>query len=81
MKRVGPRAPRIHNLVSLAHQCGIETDVPRKEILARLALFHIHARYPDVKREFYRTATREYTAKQVVAVKETREWLLKILSE
>jgi HEPN domain-containing protein len=77
--RVGPRPPRDHNLVRLAEAAGLETDAARKEVLARLTLFHTNARYPDFKREFYRLATREYAAAQLAMVREIQEWLLKLL--
>ena len=37
--------------------------------------FNIEARYPDMKRDFRRTCTPEYTDQQMAAIKEMFAWL------
>ncbi len=81
VKNVDKNVPRIHNLVRLAELAGITLDDTQREILTRITLFNINARYPDQKQQFYRMATREYTATQIGVIKEVREWLLSILSK
>lgn len=68
-------APPIHNLLRLAKAVGIELDEPRTKSLIRITAFNIEARYPDIKRDFRRQCTPEYTAEQMMIVREMFEWL------
>ena len=73
--RRGKHAPPIHNLLRLAKEAGVEVDERRAEILIRITAFNLEARYPDVKRDFRRRCTAEYTSEQMAMVRETFEWL------
>jgi HEPN domain-containing protein len=71
----GQHAPPIHNLLRLAKAVGIELDPQRIDTLARITAFNIEARYPDIKQEFRRRCTQEYTVEQMKIVQEMFEWL------
>jgi len=71
----GQHAPPIHNLLRLAKAVGIELDQQRIDTLARITAFNIEARYPDIKQEFRRRCTKEYTVGQMTIVQEMFEWL------
>ena len=71
----GQHAPPIHNLLRLAKAVGIKLDERRTESLIRITAFNIEARYPDIKRDFRRRCTPEYTDEQMKIVREMFEWL------
>jgi HEPN domain-containing protein len=73
--RFKEHAPPIHNLLRLARAVGLELDEARADALIRITAFNIEARYPDMKRDFRRACTPEYTAHQMAAIKEILEWL------
>ena len=73
--RLKEHAPPIHNLLRLAKAIGLNLDDERTEALLRIAAFNIEARYPDVKRDFRRMCTPEYTERQMALIRELFEWL------
>lgn len=77
--RRGEHAPPIHNLARLAHLAGIEPDKKRSEALARITAFHLEARYPDMKGEFRRRCTPEYTKGEMQTIEEMLHWLESLL--
>jgi HEPN domain-containing protein len=68
-------APPIHNLLRLAKAAGIVLNDTQKEALIKITAFNIEARYPDMKRDFRRTCTAQYTDEQMTVIKEIFEWL------
>jgi HEPN domain-containing protein len=80
VKRHGVQAPFTHALLRLAELSGLEANDNTRATLTRLMQFHTRGRYPDVRREFYTRATKSFTTAQLQAIKETRQWLLKMLS-
>ena len=73
--RLKGHAPPIHNLLRLARTLGLELDQVQTDALIRISAFNIEARYPDMKRDFRRTCTPEYTDQQMAAIKEMFAWL------
>lgn len=73
--RLEEHAPPVHNLLRLARLVGLELDEERTEALLRITAFNIEARYPDMKRDFRRICTPEYTGQQMALIKELFEWL------
>ena len=71
----GRHAPPIHNLLRLANAVGLELDQQRINNLTLITAFNIEARYPDIKQDFRRRCTKEYTSEQMATVKEMFEWL------
>jgi len=70
-----PHAPKTHNLVLLADKCNLNVDDEMKKELATISRFNLEARYDDEKKDFFKTCTKEFTQKQIVNIKEIREWL------
>lgn len=68
-------APYTHNLVELASKTDKEFSSEQKSLVAELNEFNLEARYPDWKRDFYKMATREFTAIYVEKTKELFVWL------
>lgn len=68
-------APQVHNLVRLAMLAGMELDDSRREALLLITAFRIEARYPDIKREFRKRCTAEYSEEQMATIRETYAWL------
>jgi HEPN domain-containing protein len=81
VRTLGSAVPKTHNLLYLAGIAGIETTASQKELMSRLIQFCIRVRYPDIKGELKRTASREYTEARISEIKAMREWLLQLLSE
>jgi HEPN domain-containing protein len=77
--RVKEHAPPIHNLIRLAKGAGLELDEMRTNALIMITAFNIEARYPDMKRTFRQKCTPEYTAEQMMLMKETFAWLRSLL--
>ena len=73
--RLKEHAPPIHNLLRLARALGLELDQVHADALIRISAFNIEARYPDMKRDFRRMCTPEYTGQQMAVIKEIFAWL------
>jgi HEPN domain-containing protein len=73
--RFKEHAPPIHNLLRLARIVDLALDEARADALIRITAFNIEARYPDMKRDFRRACTPEYTEQQIAVIKEMLEWL------
>jgi hypothetical protein len=54
---------------------ALALDESRADALIRITAFNIEARYPDMKRDFRRACTPEYTEQQMIVIKEMLEWL------
>ncbi|WP_051617491.1 HEPN domain-containing protein [Desulfonatronovibrio hydrogenovorans] len=67
--------PRTHNLVRLVHESSLEMDQETLVWLDRVNDFHIEARYPDYKREFYKICTRDFALHHLEKIKEMFSWL------
>ncbi|MCL5991614.1 MAG: HEPN domain-containing protein [Bacteroidetes bacterium] len=68
--------PKIHDLVRLSRYINIEFNEERLKILERFNDFHIEARYPDEKLEFYKICTKEFTESNFKKIEEMYQWLL-----
>ena len=68
-------APPIHNLLRLAKVIGIDIPQDKVDALIEISAFNIEARYPDIKRDFRKKCTEEYTEKQVIKIKGVFQWL------
>lgn len=67
--------PRTHNLVRLIQESTLEVDQETLLWLDRVNDFHIEARYPDYKREFYKICTRDFANHHLTKIKEMFTWL------
>jgi HEPN domain-containing protein len=70
-----PHAKKIHDLLILANNCGLQLNDDKKDKLDLITTFNINARYDDYKKDFYNKCTKEYTSEQVKNIEEIRAWL------
>ena len=73
-------APPIHNLLRLARLAEVPLDEKKKEDLLVITSFNIEARYPDIKRSFRKKCTKDFTEAQMQIIKETFQWLKKMMT-
>jgi len=67
--------PKIHNLLKLADLSGVILSDEQKEFLTDLNRFQIEARYPDVKLDLFKIATKEFADEYLKKFKEIFSWL------
>lgn len=72
---VGIDVPRIHHLLKIAKDAGLQLSVHQENFLLEVTTYNIKARYPDYKQRFARKATREFTQAKMKQIKEIRQWL------
>ena len=77
VKRVDTNIPFTHNLAKIAEEAGLPLIEKQKDLLDEVTTFNIKARYPDYKGRFYKKATRRFTEKYIVKIKDFRKWLIK----
>ncbi|HED06472.1 MAG TPA: HEPN domain-containing protein [Ignavibacteria bacterium] len=69
------QAPPIHNLYRIAELSGLEMTKKYADWLDTITSFNLNARYDDIKREFFKQCTSEYTSLWIKQIKEVREWI------
>jgi len=67
--------PRMHNLVHLIRDTSIPADEEMILWLDRVTDFHLEARYPDYKNEFFKQCTPEFADSQLSKIKEFFSWI------
>jgi HEPN domain-containing protein len=67
--------PKIHNLLKLMELSATKTSDEQKELLSDMNRFQIEARYPEIKYEFKKIATKEFTDMYLSKIKEIYTWL------
>lgn len=70
-----PDAPKTHNLVRLAKQANLSLTEEQENYLGTIMSFHIEARYPEYKKEFYKIATQQFASENIIKIKEMYSWL------
>jgi HEPN domain-containing protein len=75
VQKTGKQAPPIHDLKRLAKLAGLKLSLEQRQRLETITTFNIKARYDDVKQDFYRKATKEYTREYLEITKEVSVWL------
>jgi len=71
--------PRVHNIVYLLEQLGIDLGTDLMEFLGLFNDYQLSGRYPDYERRIYAMCTREFTIEKLETVNEIRSCLLKML--
>ena len=71
----GKHAPPIHNLLVLAKSSDVHLDEEQTRVLAALMVYHIEARYPDLKREFRKRCTKSFAMEEMRKIKKVFAWL------
>jgi len=79
VKKFQKHAPLIHNLERLAVSIGLDLSDKHKESLIKISSFNIEARYPDIKRSFRTSCTKEFTQKELGEIKEVYQWLMSMM--
>ena len=67
--------PKTHNLVRLIQSTSIPVDENMLFWLDQVNDFHVEARYPDYKYQFYKTCTFEFAENHFSKIKETFSWI------
>ncbi len=67
--------PRIHNLLNLSQLAQIELEEDILIFLNLVNTFHLEARYPEYKKEFYKTVSKEFAENNLSKIKELYQWL------
>ena len=74
-------APFTHSLTLLASKLDFEIKESLLDKLAEIMEFHIEARYPDERRDFYTKCTEEFARKKFNEIEEVYLWLMQKLSK
>lgn len=77
---IGIEVPFTHNLLKIAREAKVVLSEEQEEFLLEITAYNIRGRYPDYKREFQRTATQEYTEKQLARITEMQKWLVMLIT-
>lgn len=67
--------PKTHNLVRLAHQANLAITEEQESYLGTVMSFHLEARYPEYKKEFYKLASKQFATDNLIKIKEMYSWL------
>ncbi len=70
------RFPYTHSLVFLASKTEIEMPDSIMDTLAEFMEFHLEARYPDEKKDFYKRCTEEFARKKFAEGEGVYHWLI-----
>lgn len=81
VKETGQHAPYTHSLALLAKKANIEMTEEMLEQLAEYMEFHIEARYPDEKKDFYKKCTEEFSRNKIAEMEKLFKWLTQKLSK
>ena len=67
--------PRTHNLLNLSKLAQTELEEDVLIFLNLVNTFHLEARYPEYKKEFYKTVSKEFAENNLLKIKELYQWL------
>jgi HEPN domain-containing protein len=79
VKAAQEHAPFTHSLPLLASKANIEIPEPMLDRFAEYMEFHIEARYPDDKKDFYKKCTEEFALSKFSEMEEDYQWLIRKL--
>ncbi len=71
--------PLIHNLLKLSNSAGLIITEEQKTILSEFNDFNIETRCPDIKLNFYRLCTKEFTGNKLEQLKEIYQCILAMI--
>ena len=75
VEKKGAVAPRVHGLIRLAQDAGVDMDAGRKDLLARLSPFSVLGRYPPVAVDPETALDRVAAAELLAQTEELLAWL------
>ncbi|MBI5197603.1 MAG: HEPN domain-containing protein [Nitrospirae bacterium] len=73
----GEHAPHTHSLTLLVSKIADEVPASLIDQLAEYTEFHLEARYPDEKRNFYKKCTKEFSHRKFREMEEVYQWLIR----
>jgi HEPN domain-containing protein len=79
VKNTQEHAPYTHSLPFLASKLGIEIPEQTLDRFAEYMEFHLEARYPDEKKDFYKKCTEEFSVGKFKEMEEIYQWLIQQL--
>jgi len=74
VERTGVFPPRIHNLVRLVEEAGIEVNTDNKRFLGELSAYYIQSRYPEEIKVMSSTIMLECAAEILKKTEEMIQW-------
>lgn len=69
VQHVHDDAPFTHNLPLLADRASLDVSKEEYRLLAHMTEFNMRGRYPDMKLNFYKLATKDYTDEYYPGIK------------
>ncbi len=75
VKKTKEHAPYTHNLLHLLTKLEVSSPKDIVTLLGEINDFNLEARYPDVKREFEKLATKEFAHKYLLEGKKVLKWI------
>lgn len=81
VKATGEHAPYTHSLTMLASKTNIVIPDSIIDQLAEYTEFHIEARYPDEKKDFYKKCTEEFALNKFNGIESVYKWLTQKLTQ
>ena len=67
--------PFKHSLPVLAEKAKLQLTQEQEKFLEEVTDFNIEARYPDIKFQFFKKCTKDFTKKYFNEIKEFHQWL------
>ncbi len=61
--------------IEVAQRISSSLSSERKFFLDKVNDFNLEVRYPEFRKEFYKTCTRKFAEPQFIKIKETFQWL------
>lgn len=77
VKETQKQAPYSHDLLILLKKTRVALNNERKVQLNEITSFNIRARYDDIKYQFYKRATKDYTKQYMTIANKLRLWIKK----
>ena len=81
VKATKEHAPFTHSLILLASKLDFKIEESILDKLAEIMEFHVEARYPDEKRDFYKKCTEGFAMKKFSEIEDVYLWLKQKLSK
>jgi hypothetical protein len=77
VKTTREHAPFTHSLTLLASKANIGIPDAMRDRFAEYMEFHLEARYPDDKKDFYKKSTEEFARPKFKEMEEDYKWLIR----
>ncbi len=77
--RTGELPPRLHHLMQLAKEAGLEPNDDQARLLRELSEYYFESRYPDTMESAYADVSRETAAGLLLETEDVMKWLSSML--